>query len=183
MKIENLAHILRAARAITGETVFVLVGSQAILAQYPDAPAQMLQSNEIDLYPKFRPDLSELIEAAMGNGSPFHGTFGYHADGVGPETAVLPSEWEDRAITLQGHPLLEGAIGICPEVTDLAASKLMAFREKDRDWILAAIEAGIVECGTLAGRLSEYGSDNKGRCDTVRSWLLAQAECNDDPSP
>lgn len=79
MRIEGLAHVLRAARAITGEAVFVLLGSQAVLAQFPDAPLALLQSNEIDLYPKFRPDLSEVIEGAMGSGSPFHGAFGYHA--------------------------------------------------------------------------------------------------------
>ena len=32
----------------------------------------------------------DVIDGAIGADSPFHGTFGYHADGVSPETARLP---------------------------------------------------------------------------------------------
>jgi len=34
-----LEHILRAASAIANEREFVVIGSQAVLGQYPDAPA------------------------------------------------------------------------------------------------------------------------------------------------
>ena len=37
------------------------------------------------------------IEALIGEMSLFHDTFGYHAQGVGPETAKLPAGWEGRA--------------------------------------------------------------------------------------
>ena len=36
-----------------------------------------------------RPELAELIEGAIGEGSPFHDQFGYYAQGVGPETAII----------------------------------------------------------------------------------------------
>ena len=101
MKIENFHHVIRAAAAITNETVFVVVGSQAILAQYPNAPAELLASQELDIYPKFRPELAELIEGSIGAESMFHGTYGYYADGVGPETAKLPRDWEARALKVQ----------------------------------------------------------------------------------
>jgi len=166
MKFENLAHILRAAKAITGETVFVLAGSQAVLAQYPTVPPAMAMSMEIDIYPRFRPDLSEVIEGALGANSPFHGAFGYHADGIGPETAILPAGWEGRAIELSGHPLLEGATAICPEIHDLAASKLVAFREKDKHWVRAALTAGIVDPTTLRDRVDEI------ECATAKQNIL-----------
>jgi hypothetical protein len=35
-------HLLRAASAIANEREFVVIGSQAILGQYPDAPASLL---------------------------------------------------------------------------------------------------------------------------------------------
>lgn len=38
MNAEHLRHILRAAAAVTGEKVFVVIGSQSILASHPDAP-------------------------------------------------------------------------------------------------------------------------------------------------
>lgn len=39
MKRVDLEHVLRAASAITNERDFVVIGSQAVLGQFPDAPA------------------------------------------------------------------------------------------------------------------------------------------------
>ena len=144
MEMNDLAHVLRAAKAITGETVFTVIGSQAILAQHPDAPAAMKMSMEVDISPRDRPDLSGLIEGALGAESHFRATFGYHADGFGEETAILPRRWEDRAIVLEGHPLLDGAVAICPEIHDLCTPKLVASRERGRSWVEATVTAGLV---------------------------------------
>ncbi len=46
------------------------------------------------------PELAEKIEGALGEGSQFHETFGYYAQGVGPETAVLPSGLEHGYVQL-----------------------------------------------------------------------------------
>ena len=181
MEIDNLAHVLRAAKAITGEVVFVLLGSQAILAQFPDAPDILRASPEIDLYPRDRPDLSEVIEGALGANSPFHGAFGYHADGVGPETAALPVGWAARAITLKGHPALEGAEAICPEIHDLAASKIAAFRDKDRSWVQAAIDAGLVAPDILHKRIGEIPEERIPALASVLAWVNARR--NDDARP
>lgn len=171
MNIEDVAHILRASKAITGETAFVMVGSQAILAQFPDAPDVLKMSMEIDIWPRFKPEMSEVIEGALGADSSFHGTFGYCADGVGPETAILPDGWGARCVELKGHPLLEGAIGVCPEIHDLCAAKLMAFREKDRDWVRAAIDAGLARPDTLEERLEEVSRGNPANKAAALSWV------------
>ncbi|MEP0841386.1 MAG: hypothetical protein HRF43_01590 [Phycisphaerae bacterium] len=47
----QLEHILRAAAGITGADRFVIIGSQAVLGQFPDAPAELLVSMEADLFP------------------------------------------------------------------------------------------------------------------------------------
>ena len=85
MRLENFHHVIRAAAAITSETLFVVVGSQAILAQFNNAPSGLLRSQELDIYPKDRPDLADLIDGSIGRDSLFHSTFGYYADGVGPD--------------------------------------------------------------------------------------------------
>ena len=54
MKRSDLEHILRASKGITGETEFIVVGSQCILGPHPDAPKILRQSVEADLYPKQR---------------------------------------------------------------------------------------------------------------------------------
>ncbi len=65
MKRSDLEHILRASKGITGETEFIVIGSQAILGPFPDAPRVLRQSMEADLYPRYRPELSELIEGSL----------------------------------------------------------------------------------------------------------------------
>ena len=61
MKRSELEHIPRASKGITGETEFIVIGSQSILGRFPDAPRELRQSMEADLYPKFRPELGTQI--------------------------------------------------------------------------------------------------------------------------
>ncbi len=85
---------------------------------------------EAALYPRYRPELAELIEGSLGELSPFHQSFGYHADGVSSNTAILPRGWEQRLTSLSNENT-GGAIGWCLDPHDLAISKLAARREKD----------------------------------------------------
>jgi len=41
MQRSQLEHVIRAASAITGATEIVVIGSQAVLGQFPDAPADL----------------------------------------------------------------------------------------------------------------------------------------------
>ena len=114
MRRTDLQHIIRAAAAIADENEFIVIGSQTILGRYRNAPEALLQSTEADIYVRNRPELADLIEGALGELSPFENTFGYRADGVGPETARLPSEWETRLIPIQ-NANTNGATGWCLE--------------------------------------------------------------------
>lgn len=148
MEREQLEHVLQAAAAITREDEFVVIGSQAILGACPDAPAELKMSREVDLYPLHRPDLADLIDGALGEASHFDDTFGYYAQGVGPETAVVPRDWRDRLVRVSGANT-RGAIGWCLEPHDLVVSKYAANREKDRIFVRSAIRHGIVRPGEL----------------------------------
>jgi len=53
MKRSDLEHILRASKGVTDETEFIVIGSQAILGRFPDAPRVLRQSMEADLYPRY----------------------------------------------------------------------------------------------------------------------------------
>lgn len=122
----QLEHLIRAAASITGDHEIVVIGSQAILGQFPDAPAELLVSAEADLYPRHLPERTDLISGAIGELSPFHETFGYYADGVGPETATLPTGWEQRLVPIRVGDLS----GLCLEVHDLVLSKWAVGREE-----------------------------------------------------
>jgi hypothetical protein len=120
-----LEHVLRAAAAITNERELVVIGSQAVLGQFPDAPEALLASIEVDVYPRHAPEKSDLIDGAIGELSSFHQTFGYYAHGVDETTATLPAGWIQRLVPVHNENT-GGAIGWCLDVHDLAVSKLVA---------------------------------------------------------
>jgi hypothetical protein len=62
VKREELEHVIRAAADITNDEI-VVVGSQAVLAQYPEAPAPLLVSLEADLYPRTHPERAVIARA------------------------------------------------------------------------------------------------------------------------
>lgn len=62
MKREHLEHLIRAASAVTNCYELVVVGSQSILGAYPNAPEDLLYSQEADLFPLEAPFLSDLID-------------------------------------------------------------------------------------------------------------------------
>lgn len=152
MKRLQLEHIIRAASAITGTDRFVIIGSQAILGQFSQPPEELLASMELDIFSLRSPMDAELIDGSIGEGSPFHATFGYYAHGVAKETAVLPAGWQDRLIAIRNENTGTGT-GLCLEVHDLAVSKLVAGREKDTDFILALCRHRLVRVDTLEQRL------------------------------
>ena len=153
MRRSELEHIIRAAGAICGERELVVIGSQSVLGQFPDAPMALLMSMEIDLYPLARPELADKVDGAMGEGSRFHQTHGYYAQGVGPETATLPTGWKRRLVRVENQNT-GSAAGLCLEVHDLAISKYVAGREKDREFTRELARHGMTDRATLLRRLA-----------------------------
>ena len=122
MTRSDLEHLIRAAGKIAGDRELVIIGSQAVLGQFPEAPGILSRSMEADLYPLSRPELADSIDGAIGEGSPFHQTHGYYAQGVGPDTATLPKNWKKRLVRIENSNT-GGVAGLCLEVHDLAISK------------------------------------------------------------
>ena len=151
MKRSEVEHVLRAAAAITQETSFVVVGSQAILLPFPYAPAELLVSRELDLYPALHPEKADLIDGAIGAMSSFDQTFGYHADGVGPDTAVMPDDWHTR----ERLYYVGDVTVICPEIHDLAVSKCVAGRDKDADFVCALFKHQMIELHIMLERINQ----------------------------
>lgn len=161
----ELEHILRAAGAITGEREWVVIGSQAILGAAPDAPEELLVSQEADVYAPGNEMASDLVDGSIGEKSPFHDTFGYYAHGVGPRTAILPARWRERAVTIESLAT-GGVTGICPAPADLAISKLAAGREKDRLFVASLFRHAIVHPDELRQLLAELDPDVVSRVET-----------------
>jgi hypothetical protein len=170
MNAEQLRHILRAAAAVTGESVFVVIGSQAILGSHPDAPRSLRKSVEGDTYPKNHPEKAIEVDGAIGELSPFHQEFGYYAHGVAPETATLPDGWQQRLVEFQVNDP-SGTLGLCLEKHDLTFSKLAAGREKDIAFIRELLKHRLINRGKIL-RLIDSERDPDLKQLLVRNWTI-----------
>jgi hypothetical protein len=180
MKRADLEHILRACKGVTGETEFIVVGSQSILGRFPDAPRVLRESIEADVYPRARPDLSPLLEGNLGELSLFHLTHGIRVDGVSPSTATLPAGWEERLVKLSNENT-GGAIGWCLEPDDLAFSKLAARREKDLAFVAALIRHKMIRPSVVAGFIAAV-ADTDLRSRLTEAWELCRRRAAGEPA-
>jgi hypothetical protein len=64
--------------------------------------------------------------------------------------------------------------GWCLEGHDLAASKLAAFRDKDRDFVRVLLTEGLVDRRTLSERLAGLQVDAARRA-MLQEWLTASS--------
>ncbi|MBM4395588.1 MAG: hypothetical protein FJ087_07855 [Deltaproteobacteria bacterium] len=154
MTRQQLEHIIRASAQIADDDDIVVIGSQAVLGQYPVAPADLRVSMEADVYPRNHPERADLIDGSIGEASPFHDTFGYYAQGVGENTATLPAGWKERLIPVC-NANTRGATGWCLEVHDLCIAKLVAGREKDLMFLESVSRHRMADPGTLRNRLGD----------------------------
>lgn len=166
MNRADFEHVVAAAANVVGLDTFVVIGSQAILGPYPDAPPGLLRSAEVDLYPAAAPERAIEVDGSLGEGSAFHEAFGYYAHGVGPETARAPAGWEQRLIPTEIPPRPRSPcrpVARCLEIHDLVLAKCVAAR--DRDWEFAddALAADLVDRGTLLSRIADLPADGPTR--------------------
>jgi hypothetical protein len=148
----DLEHIIRAAGTIADVSDIVVIGSQAGLDEFPEAPEELLVSNEADVFPRQHPERRDLIDGTIGEGSPFQRSFGYYAHGVDESTAILPQGWRDRLILVTGDGT--SVRGWCLEIHDLAIAKYAAGREKDRAFTNALARHAMVDREVLEERLA-----------------------------
>ena len=158
MRRDDLAHIIRAASGVTDDGKILVIGSQAILASYPDTelPLEATVSIEADI--AFLDDKGEekadQVDGAIGEVSRFHSEFGYYGQGVGLSTAKLPKGWEDRVVPFEWGDT-GGAKAVCLEPHDLVLAKLVAGREKDLEFAESLIARGLIDLEVLLARVDD----------------------------
>ena len=168
MQRSELEHLIRASGEIAGDDEIIIIGSQAILGQFPDAPVRLLSSMEADVYPKNRPEKADEVDGAIGEGSSFHELHGYYAQGVGKKTAVLPVDWESRLVAVRNENT-KGVTGYCLEVHDLAISKMIAMRPKDLEFVQVLVRHDMIAENTMLARLRQTDLE-----DSIRRIVKAR---------
>lgn len=106
----------------------VVVGSQSVLGSHSDKelPERATLSMEADVMYRrqgaYDEELTDLVDAAFGEGSAFHEQNGVYLQGVDETTCVLPDGWNGRLVTLAELPSRAGgnAPVLCLDPHDLA---------------------------------------------------------------
>lgn len=175
MRYDQLEHAIRAACEVSGDTELLIFGSQAVLGTYPDAPGILRASVEVDVQPKNRPEMTDVIDGALGQDSMFHATHGFYVHGVSIEAAKLPEGWSERTVAVSHPTGTKGNIGLCLDVHDLAASKLVASRGKDRRFVATLLIEGLIMEETLLERLAVLPIDAEHR-EVLARWVEVTVE-------
>lgn len=134
MELKQFLHIIKAAKAVTECDRFLVLGSQAILGHYlgADDEFEFWKSRELDIAPlPFDQQIADLIDGCIGEMSMFDQTFRCYAHGCSEETPVFPDGWLDRAVSHE----IDGCTVLVPSFEDLAISKYVANRDKDRAFL------------------------------------------------
>jgi hypothetical protein len=175
MTIDQLEHAIRAACAVANDSEVIVFGSQSILGEHPYAHEDLRQSVEADVMPKNQRDRVDLIDGSLGELSDFHHTHGFYVHGLSIEAATLPEGWENRMVKVD-TPGTNGKIGWCLEGHDLAASKLAAFRDKDREFVRVLLREKYVTPAILATRLRGLNVNEDHRQRILRWTDLTAAD-------
>lgn len=174
MRRSELEHAIRAATEIIRQEAVFIIGSQAILGSFTEdeLPSEATLSEEVDVAPMKDDDAQSLtteLDAAIGEMSDFHETHGFHVQGVGRDTAVLPAGWTDRLVKVN-NANTSNRTGLCLEPHDLCVAKLIAGRVKDHQFVGALVEHGLVNRELIAERLLTVVNDDI-RQDRALSWI------------
>jgi hypothetical protein len=151
VKNHELKIALKAAAKVAHEREFVIIGSQAIHAHCRRPPAEVLLSQECDLYPRNNPQAATLLDRELGRNSAFARKHGFYVDVVSPEIASLPEGWEKRV----KHFHVGQVTAFCLEIHDLLASKLAAGRLKDLELAGAVLKLHLASVRTLRNRIAK----------------------------
>ena len=161
--IDDLKRAVRALATHFRTDTVVIIGSQSVLLEWPDAPLLMRTSGEIDAYPvnwlgweaeNPGEEASEEINALFGWGSMFHDAHGFYIDGVDANTATFPPGWQDRVIHLAVQMGVATVTAIAPSPEDLVISKLVRLDEKDIAYIKERNRFRPLDIETIRQRLA-----------------------------
>ena len=175
MHREQLAHLLRAASRVTDRRDLLVIGSQSVLGTWeedelPEAAVLSMEAN-LAVFDDTLGELADRISGAIGELSSFDQALGYHADGVGVETAVLPAGGGTGS-WCSIRPTPNRAAACAWSRTTASISKLVVGRPKDLVFADALEGASLVSPATLLDRI-DWLDDRVGTVDRtrLRAWV------------
>ena len=175
MTREQFEHAIRAAGAILRTDSLLVIGSQALHGSFAEPlPLAATRSVEVDIAVPNDSDgrRADLLDGSIGEGSLFHETFGYYAQGVVEQTATLPDGWRSRLVRFE-TPGTNGVVAWCLDPADLWVSKAIAGRPKALEFCQSLVESGLVEASTIREQLARVSGLTGEKRSLVEARLAA----------
>lgn len=178
MNLDDIDLLFSRIRDASGMHEFVVIGSLSALGlSQQGLPARMTWSMEVDAYPEGDPARAGELSAQFGENSAFHRDHGYYFDAVSPHLPTLPDGWRQRMIA---QVLPSGVRVKYLEPNDCAISKYARSEPKDREWIRAGIEAGILSMPTIEYRLRETRFLDTAESEKAKAAIAEDAQWFED---
>ncbi len=150
----NLA--LSAAASAYNRKRFVIVGSAAILATYPDAPSFLRLSADIDMFPIRKLEVTDFQSGddKVGQASAFEVEHDFYIERLGDWTMLSqPEGWFERCVKYSTKGIVQGKEvtidGYALRPLDLAYNKLEAGRDKDLNFVGGLIAEKLIKLSDL----------------------------------
>jgi len=149
MNRSQVEHVIKAAGVIANDKKVMVVGSTAIYGSVGFFDCNFSQTKEVDIvFFANNKEKALVVDGAIGELSQFHDTYDYYGHGIDLKNVVLPKGWEKRLKVLYSENM--GHVkGYCISVEDLAASKLVAGRDKDFTFVIGMLDNKITTPGKI----------------------------------
>lgn len=180
MKREDLRRLFAEAYRLCGEREYVVIGSLAALGYTGELPERMAASIDVDAWCRSDPARVFELSHALGQGSAFEAAHGYYLDPVSPRVATLPEGWEGRLVRIGLDASLAAWF---LEPNDAAVSKYARMEPRDREWIRAGLEGGVLSLPTIKARFAttmfidgaESGRARRALAEDLEWWKAGRA--------
>ncbi len=155
MDLSHLQVLFSAAEQLIKHKEYVVVGSLCVLGivqRSSEIPARMLMSIDVDCYTRADPERIFELRQKLGQGSKFEEEHGYYLDPISPVLPTLPDQWEPRLIPVE---LNDGIVVFFLDPNDAAVSKYARCEPRDREWIRAGVQAGLLSAPIIESRFRQ----------------------------
>jgi hypothetical protein len=158
----RIALAVLAAAEATGETTFIIIGSQAYYGtNSADHPPSVVESADVDMLPPKALPLEDFtrVHGEIGSESEFHDAQGFYVDMVQPDTPPMPLGWALRMTQMPvGEISIRGekrpVIAAFPDIHDIVASKAVLNRPADFRFLADVARQGLLDRDTLRKRVA-----------------------------
>jgi len=155
---------------------FVIIGSNAIHAHLPPEKitGPLAVSADLDALLD-RTHKWDSVLRSLGPLSTYAKVEHVWVDVVSEHTARYPSGWRDRQTPIR-VPFEPSPVAWCPDLTDLAAAKMGAFRPQDKAFVAELLRIGVLDPDLLIQRIGVVERVERETLKKAVAWVEDQRD-------